>query len=102
MEQVSKKIINSRLKKIEKITTKALNTSLAAMRGKEILVYLNGKSDESELFYSAKPLVWDRDIDGEVLINESEIEKLENGKLYCAKITELAGLNPIATITKEA
>ena len=101
MEQVSKKIINSRLKKIEKITTKALNTSLAAMMGKEILVYLNGKSDESELFYSAKPLVWDRDIDGEVLINESEIEKLENGKLYCAKITELAGLNPIATITKE-
>ena len=102
MEQVSKKIINSRLKKIEKITTKALNTSLAAMRGKEILVYLNGKSDESELFYSAKPLVWDRDIDGEVLINESEIKKLENGKLYCAKITELAGLNLIATITKEA
>lgn len=101
MEQVPKKVINSRLKSIEKITSKSLNASLDALLGKEILVYLNGKSDESELFYSAKPLEWDRDIDGEVLINESEVEKLENGKLYCAKITERAGLNLIATITKE-
>ena len=46
--------------------------------------------------------MWKRYIDAEVLIHESEIEKLENGKLYCAKITELAGLNLIATIKKEA
>lgn len=102
MDQISKKLINSRLKSIEKITKSSLNSSLKAQIGKEILVYLNGKSDESELFYSAKPLVWDRDIDGEVLINESEVESLESGKLYYCQITELAGLNLIGTITKEA
>lgn len=101
MEQVPKKLINSRLKSIEKITKSSLNASLNAEIGKKIAVYLNGKSDESELFYSAKPLLWDRDIDGEVLINESEVENLESGKLYECEITELAGINLIGKINKK-
>lgn len=98
MEQVPKRTANSRLKAIEKIIDKNIKSSLEKMLGQKIQVYLNGKSDESELFYSAKPLLWDKDIDGEILINESEIESLETGEIYNCEITELAGDNLIGKI----
>lgn len=102
MEQVPKKVINSRLNKISKIIDKAIFASLNSMLGQKIQVYLNGKSDESELFYSAKPLLWDREIDGEILINESLIDDLEAGGLYICEISELAGDNLIAKIISKA
>lgn len=98
MPQVPKRTANSRLKAIEKIIDKNIKSSLEKMLGQKIQVYLNGKSDESELFYSVKPLLWDKDIDGEILINESEIESLETGELYSCEITELAGDNLIGKI----
>lgn len=42
------------------------------------------------MFFGAKKTLWDKDIDGEILINDSEIANLEVGKVYKCKITDLA------------
>lgn len=91
MEQIPTKTIEKRLSKIEKITKKALNGSFAAELGKKFKVVIEGVSSEGEMFYGAKKLLWDKDIDGEILINESEVESLEVGGIYMCEITEVAG-----------
>lgn len=90
MEQIPPKTITKRLNLVEKITNQNLKENLNSMIGKEILVNLDGLSSEGEMFYSAKALIWDRDIDGEILINDSDIKELEVGKIYRCKITDLA------------
>ncbi len=91
MEQIPSRTIASRLKKIEKIIASAHEESFAKMVGKRVKVEIEGESSEGEMFYGAKPLVWDRDIDGEVLINDSDVENLEVGGLYECEITEHSG-----------
>lgn len=90
MEQIPPKTITKRLNLVEKITNQNLKDNLNSMIGREILVNLDGLSSEGEMFYSAKALIWDRDIDGEILINDSDIKQLEVGKIYRCKITDLA------------
>ena len=74
MEQIPAKIISKRLSKIEKITKKAINESLQKELGKQIYASLEGISGEGEMFYAAKKDIWDKDIDGEILINESDVK----------------------------
>lgn len=88
MKNIDKKTINKRLKIVEKITNKQIEKSLDKLVGSEILVSLNGISQESDLFYSAKSVLWDKDIDGEILINDSDILNLEVGKTYLCKINQ--------------
>ena len=40
------------------------------------------------MFYGAKAIIGDRDIDGEILINDSEIENPKVGQIYDCHITE--------------
>jgi hypothetical protein len=47
---------------------------------------------------SAKAINWGEEIDGEILINDKEIEKLEFGKIYSCKITDIAGDKLLGTI----
>ncbi|MEA3499302.1 MAG: 30S ribosomal protein S12 methylthiotransferase RimO, partial [Campylobacterota bacterium] len=50
---------------------------------------------------SARKLSWAPDIDGEIYINDNEInEKIKFGKIYTARVTELSGDKLIATIIK--
>ncbi|WP_298058694.1 30S ribosomal protein S12 methylthiotransferase RimO, partial [uncultured Campylobacter sp.] len=79
MEQVPAKIISKRLSKIEKITRAAIEASFAQELGQKFIVSLEGESSEGEMFYAAKKALWDKDIDGEILINESDVEQLETG-----------------------
>ena len=44
-------------------------------------VQINGASSEGDMFYGAKAIIWDRDIDGEILINDSEIENPKVGQI---------------------
>lgn len=89
MEQIPTKIIEKRLSKIEKVTRKAINDSFANELGKKFSIVIDGISSEGEMFYGAKKLIWDKDIDGEILINESEIENLQTGEIYECEITEV-------------
>ena len=102
MEQIPAKIISKRLSKIEKITKKAINESLQKELGKQIYASLEGISSEGEMFYAAKKDIWDKDIDGEILINESDVKELEIGSLYLCEVTGVVDQKLVATIIKKA
>lgn len=101
MEQIPAKIISKRLNKIEKITKKAINESLQKEIGKQIYASLEGESSEGEMFYAAKKDIWDKDIDGEILINESDVKELEIGSLYLCEVTDVVDQKLIAKIIKK-
>lgn len=97
MPQIPSKIINSRLKRIEKIVDYKIEQSFTREVGKTRKVVCVGESSEGEFFIAGKDLRWDRDIDGEILINESKCGHLEQGKIYECKITQSVDKKLIAT-----
>ncbi|WP_103575798.1 30S ribosomal protein S12 methylthiotransferase RimO [Campylobacter concisus] len=101
MEQIPAKIISKRLSKIEKITKKTINESLQKELGKQIYASLEGISSEGEMFYAAKKDIWDKDIDGEILINESDVKELEIGSLYLCEVSDVVDQKLVATIIKK-
>ena len=102
MKQIPAKIISKRLSKIEKITKKAINESMQKELGKQIYASLEGISSEGEMFYAAKKDIWDKDIDGEILINESDVKELEIGSLYLCEVSDVVDQKLVATIVKKA
>ena len=102
MEQIPAKTISKRLSKIEKITKKAINESLQEELGKQICASLEGISSEGEMFYAAKKDIWDKDIDGEILINESDVKELEIGSLYLCEVSDVVDQKLVARIIKKA
>ena len=101
MEQIPTRVITKRLNKIEKIVDKAILESFAGIVGTTQSVEITGISSEGEFFYGAKLALWDKDIDGEILINESEIQNLQIGGLYECEISEFIGRKLIGKITKQ-
>ncbi len=82
---------------VNEITLQKLQSDV----GKEFEVVIDGESDEHEYLLSAKKLLWAPEIDGEIYINDKQIEEeLLFGKIYTAKATELSGDKLIATIIK--
>lgn len=102
MDQVPAKTIQTRLSKIEKIINGAIKESFANELGRRILVSIEGVSSEGEMFYGAKKLIWDKDIDGEILINESEIKELETGGLYECEVSEVVDNTALARVIRRA
>ena len=98
LKQISQEIIDERAETLGKIAEENTKASLKKMIGKTITVVIDGESDEHEYLLSARPLIWAVDIDGEVLINDTSDLPVEYGKLYEAKITELAGTQLLATL----
>ncbi|MBM0637687.1 30S ribosomal protein S12 methylthiotransferase RimO [Campylobacter sp. VicNov18] len=88
MEQVPFKVINKRLKLIEQIVGETIKKSFEKEVGRKRLVVCTGESSEGEFFIAGKDLRWDRGIDGEILINESECGKLEMGQIYECEIIQ--------------
>lgn len=97
MPQIPSKTINSRLKRIEKIVDKKIEQSFAREVGKIRKVVCTGESSEGEFFIAGKDLRWDRDIDGEILINESKCGVLKQGKIYECEITQSVDKKLVAT-----
>ncbi len=102
MPQIPARTISRRLNKIEKITREAIYNSMRALVGKKMPLIIEGASSEGEFFYGAKPLAWDKDIDGEILINESYVQNLKAGGLYECEITEFAGDRLLARVLKSS
>lgn len=98
MEQIDEETINQRIEQLNDAVEKASLTQMQTLVGKTIDVVVDGESEEHEFLLSAKALLWAPDIDGEIYINESDVQPLEYGKIYQAKITELAGSTPLATL----
>lgn len=102
MPQIASKIINSRLKIIEKIVDASLEKSFAKEVGKRRKVIVSGPSSEGEFFMGGKDLRWDRDIDGEILINKSLCGALKIGHVYECEITQSVDKKLIASALHEA
>ena len=102
-EKIPTKVINARAKKLGKIASKVEEESLAKLVGKEIPLVIDGESEEHEFLLSARALNWAPDVDGEIYVNDREIEEdLQYGVIYRARITEIAGKNPLATLVGHA
>ncbi|MCI4406270.1 MAG: 30S ribosomal protein S12 methylthiotransferase RimO [Sulfuricurvum sp.] len=102
-DKIPTKIINSRAKKLGKIASTIEETSLAKLVGTEVLLVIDGESEEHEFLLSARALGWAPDVDGEIYINDHEMdEDLQYGVMYRARITEVAGKNLLATVKAHA
>ena len=101
-EKIDTKTINKRIKKLDKIVHAKTQKSLKAELGKTITLIIEGESSEHEFFMGARKLSWAPNIDGEILVNDSEVDNVTIGKSYHATITECAGDKLIATITSVA
>ncbi|MDP3291342.1 MAG: 30S ribosomal protein S12 methylthiotransferase RimO, partial [Sulfuricurvum sp.] len=99
-EKIAPKVINARAKKLGKIASNVEVESLQKLVGQEISLIIDGESYEHEFLLSARALNWAPDVDGEIYVNDREIEgELSFGKIYHARITELAQTRPLATVT---
>lgn len=98
MEQISPKTITKRLNKIEKIIKKSIDESFKNLLNKTIKVQINGISSEGEMFFGAKSIAWDREIDGEILINDTQIKDPKVGEIYDCLITDFHGDKLLGTI----
>lgn len=98
MKPVDEEVIEERVEILEDIANETTQYALEKMVGKTIKVILEGESDEHEYLFSARPTLWAREIDGDILINDSSDLELNFGTLYEAKITELAGDRLLATL----
>lgn len=98
MKQIPQKIITKRVNTIEKITRNITNNSFKKEIGKTAPCIVEGFSSEGDMFFGAKKYIWDKDIDGEVLINDSSIKNLETGKIYTCKFTDFVADKLIAEV----
>ncbi len=98
MEQITQETIEERAQILGEIAEETTKISLEKMVGKTIDLVIDGESDEHEYLLSARPLLWAVDIDGEILVNDTNEISVEYGKVYQAKITELAGNQLLARL----
>ncbi|HIP11300.1 MAG TPA: 30S ribosomal protein S12 methylthiotransferase RimO [Arcobacter sp.] len=90
--KIPQEVIDERADILGAIIRKTTIESLEKEVGKTFEVVVEGESEEHEYLLSARKLSWERDIDGEIYINDNELqEKLQYGKIYKAIITELVG-----------
>ncbi len=102
-EKIPSKTINARAKKLGKIASDVEDKSLAALLSSDISLVIDGESDEHEYLLSARALLWAPDVDGEIYVNDREIDgELEYGVIYRARISEIAGKRPLASVTGHA
>jgi len=98
MKPVEEEVIEERVEKLEIIANETTKISLEKMVGKTISVILEGESDEHEYILSARPTLWAKDIDGDILINDTSDLEILFGKIYQARVTEIAGDRLLATL----
>jgi len=98
MEQLSPEQIEERTQILGEIARRSKEKSLEAMVGRNVELALDGPSQEHESLLSARPLLWAPEIDGEVLVNDSNDLPVTIGGLYEAKITEMVGEQLLARL----
>ena len=102
MEQLPKKLIEERATILGNIAQASTIKSLEKMVGRTVKLVIDKESDEHQFLLSARPLQWAVEIDGEILINDTNDIRAEYGKIYEAKVTELAGEQLLATLISKA
>jgi len=100
MKPVPEEVIEERIEVLEAIANETTEISLKKMIGKNIRVILDGESEEHEYILSARPTLWAKDIDGDILINDTSDLELVYGALYEVKITDFTGEKLLGTLVK--
>ncbi|NPA61736.1 MAG: 30S ribosomal protein S12 methylthiotransferase RimO [Epsilonproteobacteria bacterium] len=98
MEQIPPEVVERRVNILERIVQETTLKSLKGMVGKDVAVILEGESDEHEYLLSARPILWAKEIDGDILINDTSDLPIKFGDIYRAKVTELVGNRLLATL----
>ncbi len=80
LPHANSKITNKRINALNRIIKAQYKDRLKDLLNKEVDLIVDGKSELSQYFYKARLMSWGRDIDGEILINDSEILD-ENGNM---------------------
>lgn len=99
--KVDETTLNERIKKATKVVKNGQKNSLKRMLHQEIEVIVEERSSEHDYFYSARDSRWAPEIDGEILINDSECGTIEPYSYYIAKVTEIAGENLVAKLVQK-
>jgi ribosomal protein S12 methylthiotransferase len=98
MDVIEEEVVQARIEKLQAIIDEIHEEKLQGTIGKTIDVIVDGESDEHEYLLSAKALLWAPDIDGEIYINDNEVEDFKLGTVYKATITDVAGSILMATL----
>ena len=99
--KVPSSLMHQRIEQIEKLIDVKINKSMKKILNTNINISIKGVSEEHEYFMSAKQDLWGFDIDGEILINDKEIDdELEIGKSYKAKVSDYKNMQLIAKVIK--
>ncbi|NPA27581.1 MAG: 30S ribosomal protein S12 methylthiotransferase RimO [Epsilonproteobacteria bacterium] len=101
MKQLEPKIISQRASILGEVAKESMQKSLDKMVNKEIELIIEGVSKEHELLLSARDKRWAFEIDGEILINDSNGFDVKSGDYFRAKVTQIADSYPIATLLKK-
>jgi ribosomal protein S12 methylthiotransferase RimO len=100
--KIEQELIDERAGILGDIISEITQEKLEAEIGKIFEVVVDGESSEHEYLLSARKLLWAPDIDGEIYINDNELnQKIQFGVIYTAKVTEISGDKLIATIIKK-
>lgn len=100
-EKIADEEIENRVDTIEELSSELILEKAKSYIGKELLAVIDGESDEHEYLLSARALIWAPDIDGEILVNDSEIENLDyQREIYKIKITDTAGDKLVGQVIK--
>ena len=91
LEQLPREIIEARAQTLGAIAQKITRQSLSKMVGKTVELFVDGPSSEHEYLLSARPVTWAAEIDGEILINDTNDRDIQYGQRYRAEVTEMAG-----------
>jgi len=99
-DKIDEQTKTQRAEILGEIAAECTQKSLEAEVGKTVDIVIDGESEEHEFLLSARELLWDREIDGEIYVNDRSDDscELEFGKIYPAKITELVGNILTATV----
>jgi len=98
-EKIPQEIIDERAEILGAIIKESTLKSMEKDIGKTFAVVVEGVSEEHDLLLSARKISWEKEIDGEIYINDNELgENIEFGKVYNVKITELVGDKLLGTI----
>ncbi|HIP60426.1 MAG TPA: 30S ribosomal protein S12 methylthiotransferase RimO [Campylobacterales bacterium] len=102
-DKIPLEVVEKRIAILNEIIEEQTIESLQKEIGKEIEIIAQGESSEHEYFVAAKKAIWAEDIDGEILINDNELEgEIEFGKSYIALIEEIAGDKLVGKIIRES
>ncbi len=89
--QVDSKVTKARIKQLNAILARQQKQSFKNLVGRRIPVIIEGASAQSEMLLSARDVRWDREIDGEILINDSGDCGALGAGYYEAEITDFKG-----------